>query len=161
MIRSRGEGPVEDVNFHGIRGAAATPEVLATIAEAKAVVIGPSNPAISIGPILATPGVRDALKQKPVVAVSPLVKGSVVKGPTDVFMQWMGHPLTSAGIAACYDGVIAGLVADEPIDGPAHEPATDPAGIPIPTHVTDVLMQTPEDRSRLAEAALAFALTLA
>jgi LPPG:FO 2-phospho-L-lactate transferase len=149
MIRARGEGPVEDVDFHGIRNAPATPEAIDAIARARAVVIGPSNPAISIGPILETPGLRDALNEKPVVAVSPLVKGTVVKGPTDAFMRWMGRPLTSAGIAACYEGVIAGLVADDP----------DACGLPV--QVTDVLMQTPEDRRRVAEAALAFALTLA
>jgi LPPG:FO 2-phospho-L-lactate transferase len=80
--------------------------------------------------------------------VSPLVAGQVVKGPTDAFMQWMGHPLTSAGIAACYDQIIHGLIADD----------ADAGGIPV--HQTDVLMQTPEDRRRVAEAALSFALTL-
>jgi LPPG:FO 2-phospho-L-lactate transferase len=149
MIRARGEGPVEDVDFHGIRAAPATSEALTAIEGAHVVVIGPSNPAISINPILETPGIRDALKRKPVVAVSPLVRGTVVKGPTDAFMQWLGRPLTSAGIAACYEGVIAGLVADDP----------DAGGLPV--DVTDVLMHTPDDRARVAEAALAFAVTLA
>jgi LPPG:FO 2-phospho-L-lactate transferase len=148
MIRGRGEGPVHDVNFNGIRAAPATPEVLAAIDEAGAIVIGPSNPMISIGPILATPGIAEALKAKPVVAVSPLVHGQVVKGPTDVFMQWLGRPLTSAGIASCYEGVIGGLVAD------------DPGAKTIPVHTTDVLMRTAEDRRRLADTALTFALTL-
>jgi LPPG:FO 2-phospho-L-lactate transferase len=62
MIRGRGEGPVHDVNFNGIRAAPATPEVLAAIAQASAIVIGPSNPVISIGPILATSGIANALK---------------------------------------------------------------------------------------------------
>ncbi len=138
MIKARGEGPVDDVDFHGIRAAPATPEVLAAIDRAQAVVIGPSNPAISIAPILQTPGIEEALKRKPVVAVSPLVQGQVVKGPTDAFMQWMGRPLSSAGIAACYEGLIGGLVADDP----------DADGIPV--QQVDVLMQTPEDRRRVA-----------
>ncbi len=149
MIRARGEGPVEDVDFHGIRGAPATPEALAALDQAEAVVIGPSNPVISIGPILDTPGIQEALKRKTVVAVSPLVQGQVVKGPTDAFMHWMGRPLTSAGIASCYEGLIGGLVADDP----------DAGGIPVLQ--TDVLMQTAEDRRRVAEEALSFALGLA
>jgi LPPG:FO 2-phospho-L-lactate transferase len=148
MIKGQGRGPVEDVEFHGIRNAPATPEVLAAIEQAEAVVIGPSNPAISIAPILETPGIKQALHRKPVVAVSPLVKGAVVKGPTDEFMRWMGRPLNSAGIAAWYEGVINGLVADDP----------DAGGVPV--HHVDVLMQTAEDRRRLAETALTFALTL-
>jgi LPPG:FO 2-phospho-L-lactate transferase len=148
MIKARGEGPVTDVAFHGVRNAPATPEVLAAIDQAEAVVIGPSNPAISIAPILETPGIREALSRKRVVAVSPLVNHQVVKGPTDAFMRWMNRPLSSAGIAAWYDGVIKGLVADD----------ADAGGIPV--HRTDVLMQTSEDRRRLADEALSFALTL-
>src|SRR5438270_281717 len=78
-----------------------TPEVLDAIATARAVIVGPSNPVISIGPILAVDGLRAALADSPapVVAVSPLVRGAVVKGPTEPFMVWAGHPLTSTGIA--------------------------------------------------------------
>jgi LPPG:FO 2-phospho-L-lactate transferase len=149
MIRARGEGPVYGLDFRGIRAAPATPEVLAAIDDARAVVIGPSNPVISIGPILDTPGIREALAAKPVVAVSPLVAGQVVKGPTDVFMQWAGKPLTSAGVASFYEGVIDGLVADDRVaDG-------------LPVLETDVLMQTADDRRRLADDALRFALALA
>jgi LPPG:FO 2-phospho-L-lactate transferase len=148
MIKAEGKGPVDDVDFHGIRSAAATPEVRRAIDQADAIVIGPSNPAISIQPILDTPGIRTALAPKPVVAVSPLVAGQVVKGPTDAFMQWMGHPLTSAGIAACYAGVIDGLVADD----------ANAKGLPV--HETDVLMQTPDTRRRVARAAVEFAMTL-
>jgi LPPG:FO 2-phospho-L-lactate transferase len=148
MIKARGQGPVTDVEFHGIRNAPATPEVLAAIDQARAVVIGPSNPAISIAPILETPGIKEALSRKPVVAVSPLVKGQVVKGPTDAFMRWMGRPLNSAGVAEWYEGVITGLVADDADAGA------------VPVHQTDVLMQTADDRRRVAEAALSFALTL-
>jgi LPPG:FO 2-phospho-L-lactate transferase len=148
MIKARGEGPIDDVDFHGIRSAASTPEVLRAIDQAQAIIIGPSNPVVSIQPILETPGISEAIEQKPVVAVSPLVAGHVVKGPTDAFMQWMGRPLTSAGIASCYERVIDGLVADDPQAG----------GIPV--HEIDVLMQAPEDRRRVAEEALWFALTL-
>jgi LPPG:FO 2-phospho-L-lactate transferase len=150
MIRERGAGPVEDVAFRGVESAAPTPEVLRALAAARAVVVGPSNPVISIGPILAVPGMRDALRAcpAPVVAVSPIVAGEVLKGPTDVFMAWAGHVLGSDGIAACYDDLLDGLVADERTDA-------------LPTLETDVAMPDAAGRRRVAQQALDFALALA
>ena len=115
LIRRRGEGPVQDVDFRHAAAAAPSPEVLDAIHRARAIVIGPSNPVISIGPILALPGLTDALAAAaaPVVAVSPLVKGAVLKGPTESFLRWAGHAVSSAGIAETYHGLIDGLVADE------------------------------------------------
>ncbi len=146
MIRLRAEDPVDDVDFHGARAARATPEVLEAIATAEAIVIGPSNPVISIGPILAVPGLREAIASAsaPVVAVSPLVGGEVVKGPTAAFMRWAGWPLSSEGIAEAYAGIADGLLADEAT------PAT-------PVLKTDVLMDSPDARRRLAAEALGFA----
>jgi LPPG:FO 2-phospho-L-lactate transferase len=146
MIVGRGAGPVEDVELRGVRAAAPPPEALDAIAAARAIVIGPSNPVISIGPILAVPGMREALAASPgaVVAVSPLVGGAVLKGPTEPFLDWAGHSLDSAGIAAHYAGVIDGLVADEPCTA-------------VPVRETDVLMADAAGRRRVAEAALAFA----
>jgi LPPG:FO 2-phospho-L-lactate transferase len=143
MIRERAAGPVEDVAFRGIEAARPTPEVLAALERADVVVIGPSNPVISIGPILAVPGLREAIAA-PVVAVSPLVRGQVLKGPTDQFLAWAGHPLTAEGIAAHYAGVIDRLVADERADS-------------VPTLVTDVEMRDAAGRARLAAETLAFA----
>jgi LPPG:FO 2-phospho-L-lactate transferase len=147
MIRRRGEAPVEGVEFRGAAGP--TPEVLEAIATADAIVIGPSNPVISIGPILAVPGVRDALlaARAPVVAVSPLVRGQVLKGPTEAFMRFAGHSLDADGIVAAYDGLIDGLVADERASG-------------LPTLETDVDLGTPDDRRRVARETLAFAAAL-
>ena len=149
LIEGRGEGPVDGVDFRGANAAAPTPEVLAAIADARAVVIGPSNPVISIGPILAVDGLRTALQRTaaPVVAVSPLVGGAVVKGPTEPFMQWRGEPLTSSGIANLYEGLIDGLVADERSEH-------------VPLLETDVLMDTPAARARVAAETLRFALAL-
>jgi LPPG:FO 2-phospho-L-lactate transferase len=145
MIRERAAGPVLDVRLDGIEHARVTPEVAAVIAEARAVIIGPSNPVISIGPILAVLG--GVLRDQPVVAVSPLVHGAVLKGPTDAFLAWAGHPLTSDGIATHYEGVIAGLVADE-------------RAASIPTLMTDVEMADAAARRRVAEESLAFAAAL-
>jgi LPPG:FO 2-phospho-L-lactate transferase len=144
MIRERAKGPVTGVEFRGAETARMTPEIAHALATARAVVIGPSNPVISIGPILAVPGMREALQGKRVVAVSPLVHGQVLKGPTDAFMEWAGHPLSSDGIAAHYAGVIDGLIADDP-------------ATTVPTHVADVEMSDPEARRRVAETVLAFA----
>ena len=143
MIRERAAGPVEGVNFVGAGVAAPAPEALEAIATADAIVIGPSNPVISIGPILAVSGMREALAAAPapVVAVSPLVRGAVLKGPTDAFMAWAGRPLSSDGIAAHYAGVIDGLVADEPTAA-------------VPTLVTDVHMPDAAARRRVAADAL-------
>jgi LPPG:FO 2-phospho-L-lactate transferase len=146
MIRGRGQGPIEDVDLRGVRAATPSAEVLEALAGARAIIIGPSNPIVSIGPILAVPGLSDALTASPapVVAVSPFVQGAVVKGPTREFMDGARLPADAAGIATVYDGVIDGLVADERTDG-------------VPVLETDVLMADGEGRRRLAEEALGFA----
>ncbi len=158
MIRAGGEGPVEDVELRGAAAASPTGEALTAIASAQAIIIGPSNPVISIAPILALPGFRQALRDTsaPVVAVSPLVRGAVVKGPTEPFLRWAGRPMSSSGIAAFYAGVIDGLVADEPTDGLVADEPTDALAV----HLADVLMDGPEGRRRLAAETLRFALSL-
>jgi LPPG:FO 2-phospho-L-lactate transferase len=149
MIRGGGKGPVEDVDFRGAKNARPTPEIEDALATAEAIVIGPSNPVISIDPILAVHGMRAALRDAPApkIAVSPLVAGRVVKGPTEAFMAWTGQPLSSDGIAAHYEDVIDGLIAD------SHAQR-------VPVLETDVLMDTPEARRRVAEDTLRFALAL-
>jgi LPPG:FO 2-phospho-L-lactate transferase len=153
MIKAGGaraaSDPVQDVDYRGAHAAQPTPEVLDALATARAIVIGPSNPVISIAPILTVRGLRRAIAdtQAPVVAISPLVAGEVVKGPTQAFMEFTGLPLSTDGIAAYYDGLIDGLVADEGTDR-------------IPVLEIDVLMATPDDRRRVAEQALRFALAL-
>jgi LPPG:FO 2-phospho-L-lactate transferase len=148
LIKHRGD-EVGDVDFRGARAASPTPEVLEAIRTAQAIIIGPSNPVISIGPILALQGMRAAIASSPapVIAVSPIVDGQIVKGPTDAFMRWSGRPATATGIAQAYDDVIDGLVADEPTT------LTN-------TLQTNVLMDTPQTRSELARRTLTFALSL-
>ncbi len=149
MIRSGGEGPVQDVDFRGANNAQPTPEIRDALAAADAIVIGPSNPIISIAPILAVPGIREALtdSKAPVVAVSPFVGGRVIKGPTEAFMEWAGRPLTSDGLAAHYEDLIDGVVADH-------------RATALPTLETDVLMDSENARRRVAEDTLRFALAL-
>ena len=146
MIVERAEGPIERVELRGLERARPSDAVLQAIGEADAIVIGPSNPVISIGPILALPGMREAVRgaPAPVVAVSPFVGGRAIKGPTDAFCEWAGIERSAAGIARAYADVIDGVVADEPAGGP-------------PELVTDTLMDTQEARARLAREVLDFA----
>ncbi|HEV2060575.1 MAG TPA: 2-phospho-L-lactate transferase [Solirubrobacteraceae bacterium] len=150
MIRSGAAGPIQNMSVRGIDRAQPTPETLAAIASASAIVIGPSNPVISIGPILSVPMMRQALldSRAPIVAVSPIVGGAVLKGPTEAFLRWAGHDADHAGIAACYDGLIDGLVADGAVGG-------------LPVLQTDTLMSDAESRRRLASETLRFAEGLA
>jgi LPPG:FO 2-phospho-L-lactate transferase len=149
MIRERGAGPVDGVEYRGVEAAAPPAAALEAIAAARAIVVGPSNPVISIRPILAVPGLAGALRASaaPVVGVSPVVGGTIVKGPTEPFMTWLGLPLSATGVAAAYDGLLDGIVADEPVDG-------------LPHVVADTLMIDAASRRRVAEAALGLAESL-
>jgi LPPG:FO 2-phospho-L-lactate transferase len=150
MIRERARGPVLDLEFRGSPGAAPSERALAAIASARAVVIGPSNPLVSIGPILAVPGLREALAatRAPIVAVSPIVGGEVLKGPTAAFMAFAGLECSAQGVADCYGELLDGIACDE---GVARLPTLD-----LDTHMDDAA-----GRRRVAEQTLAFAESLA
>jgi LPPG:FO 2-phospho-L-lactate transferase len=154
LVAEHAEAPVEGVEVEGIADATPTPEVLSAIAEAEAIVIGPSNPVISIGPILSIGRLREAIAAAtaPVVAVSPYVAGQVVKGPTDLFMRAVGRPSTAAGVASLYEGLIDGMVSD------TEDPDPPPENLQVLRCPT--LMQGPEGRRALAERTLEFASTL-
>jgi len=128
------------------------PVALRDVRGVEAVVICPSNPFISIAPILAVPGMREWLKglDAPVVAVSPLIGGRAVKGPTAKMFAELGLDGSNAGLVAHYDGLLDGLVIDE-------RDAADAAGLTIAAAVTATLMQSAEDRRRVAEIALRLA----
>jgi LPPG:FO 2-phospho-L-lactate transferase len=153
MIRDRAAGPVREVAFGepDAAPAAPTPEVLAALAQARAVIVGPSNPAISIWPILHVLGDALATAQAPVVCVSPVVGGEIVKGPTAAFLAAYGQPISAAGVAAFYEkvhsGLIDGIVADEAVDS-------------LPALEIDTAMPDASARARVAERTLAFALSL-
>jgi LPPG:FO 2-phospho-L-lactate transferase len=154
LIVDRAQPAVEGIELDGIAEAEPTPEVLAAISEAEAIVIGPSNPVISIGPILAVTALREALAaaEAPVLAVSPYVAGDVIKGPTDAFMSAIGRPSTAVGVASLYEGLIEGMVCDEA------DPELPPEGLEILSCPT--LMEGPEGRRRLAKRTLDFAANL-
>jgi LPPG:FO 2-phospho-L-lactate transferase len=150
MILDRAQGPIEGVRLEGIERARPSPEVLVALAAAEAILIGPSNPVISIGPILSLPGLRDALATAaaPVVAVSPFVGGKVVKGPTEAFVRYAGLPTRAEAVVEAYGEVLDGVVADEAVDR-------------VPHLVTDTLMEDAASRERVAEGTLEFAEALA
>ena len=149
MILNGAQGPVEDVDLASVSSAGPTPDVLEAIALAEAVVVGPSNPVISIGPILALPGMHDALvrTRAPVVAVSPFVEGRVLKGPTAAFCEHAGIERSAQGIAGAYAEVIDGVVADEPVDG-------------LPSLEIETLMNDVPSMRRVAEKTVDFAASL-
>ena len=151
MVLERAEGPIESIELRGLHRAAPSDAVLQAIAAADAIVIGPSNPVISIGPILALPGMREGLctAPAPVLAVSPFIAGRSVKGPTEAFCEQAGIEPSAAGVARAYADVLDGIVTDEPLDGGT-------GGLP-PALATDTFMDSAEDRTRLAREVLDFA----
>jgi LPPG:FO 2-phospho-L-lactate transferase len=155
MVLERAEPPITEVVFEGVDVAAPSPEVADALATTDAIVIGPSNPVVSIGPILAVPGMREAITSSPapVVAVSPFVAGRVIKGPTETCMRALGQPPTAEGVAALYDGVIDALVVDA---GDPDPPPDRIRSLAIPT-----LMDGPKTRCELAERTLELASSLA
>jgi LPPG:FO 2-phospho-L-lactate transferase len=119
LIVHRGAAPIETIEFEGAADAAASPAALAALSEARAIIIGPSNPIISIGPILAIDSIRAAIANSPapVVAVSPIVGGEVLKGPTAACLAWAGVSADAAGVARHYAPLLDAIVADEPVEG--------------------------------------------
>jgi LPPG:FO 2-phospho-L-lactate transferase len=155
LVVDRAEPEVEAVELRGISSARPTAEVTEAIADAELIVIGPSNPVISIGPILAVPGIREAIMTAtaPVVAVSPYVAGKIVKGPTEKFMRALGRPSTAAGVASLYDGLLDGMVVDQ------DDPDPPPEG--IETLAAQLLMDVAKARKRVARVVLGFGASLA
>jgi LPPG:FO 2-phospho-L-lactate transferase len=154
LVLDRAEPSIEAVEFEGSVRATPTPEVREALADAEVIVIGPSNPVISIGPILAVPGIREAIAASaaPVVAVSPFVAGRAIKGPTEAFMNAVGRAPSAAGTAATYGELLDGIVVDSSDPDP---PPPHPTSVAIPT-----LMDDAAARRRVAEHTLEFAASL-
>jgi LPPG:FO 2-phospho-L-lactate transferase len=177
MIRDRCQGTIEAVAFRGGEDADLpphewmgapgvpreeeldhanprpdpSPEALAALRGARAVIVGPSNPVISIWPILWVAGRALEAMAAPVICVSPVVGGEIVKGPTAAFLSAYGQPVSAPGVAAFYEtvqpGLLDGIVADEPVPG-------------LSTLQIDTLMHEGSARARVAAQTLAFALSL-
>jgi LPPG:FO 2-phospho-L-lactate transferase len=149
------QDPVQSVRFAGIERAEPAPGVLAAIKTADAVLLAPSNPVTSIGPILAVPGIRDALRETPakIVAVSPIVGDAPVAGPAGVLMQSQGLPVSIAGVAEAYHDFLDVLVVDHR-DSAAAE-SLRRRGFHV--QCANTIMRTLEDKASLAQAVLAAA----
>jgi LPPG:FO 2-phospho-L-lactate transferase len=147
FVRRGHRDEVLGVRFAGADVARAAPGVLEALAEADLIVIAPSNPYVSIGPILAVPEIRDAVADRRVasVAVSPLIGGKAVRGPADRMLARLAGGTGPAQVADCYKGLIDALVYDE---------ADGEVDLPVQSIVTSTLMSDPDARRRLAEAAL-------
>jgi LPPG:FO 2-phospho-L-lactate transferase len=154
FVRRRAAPVVRKIVYAGAERAQVNPDFLAALAQndLDAVVICPSNPFLSIDPILSVPGVRDALRacRAPVVAVSPIIGGKAVKGPTAKIMAELGLPVDAAAVARHYEDFLDVLITD---DGDAREVE----GIGIQVTSSNTLMLTIEDREALARAVLAAA----
>ena len=153
MVRLRTEVPVQAIHFAGVETARPAPGVLEAIADARIVIVAPSNPFVSIGPILAVPGIREALEATNAtrVAVSPIIAGEVVKGPAARMLASLGHEVSALGVARLYRPFIDVFVLDEA--DAALAPQVEALG--LRAVVTQTLMSTPERKLALAHAVVA------
>jgi LPPG:FO 2-phospho-L-lactate transferase len=154
FVRRGQKDEVLGVELRGIEDARPTEDVLAAISGADAIVFCPSNPVVSIGPILAVPGIREALasSSSPKVAVSPIVGGRALKGPADRMLASLGHEVSATGVARMYAGLVDGMVVDR-ID---EDERAGIEAIGMRALVTESVMRNAEDRTRLALETLEF-----
>lgn len=153
FVHRRQAPEVRDVTFDGADSARPTPAVLAAIRDAQLVVIGPSNPIVSIGPILAVGGIRDAVAASVCVAVSPIVGGRALKGPADRMLASLGHEPTALGVARLY----AGLVDEFVLDQADASLGPDVVRLGMRARVLPTVMRSDEGRRALASALVAHA----
>ena len=151
FVRDRCEPAVTGFEFAGAEDAVPSPELATHLDGCDGIIICPSNPFVSVDPILAVPGLKEALKASgaPLVAVSPIVGGVAIKGPTAKMMGELGVPATADQVAEHYAGFIDGFILDQ------QDAALD-GTLAMPTRVAQSLMVTLEDRERLAAEALDF-----
>ncbi|MGE3541600.1 MAG: 2-phospho-L-lactate transferase [Candidatus Tectimicrobiota bacterium] len=155
LVQRGGQEEVLEVCYHGIEQARPAPGVCEALAQAQAILICPSNPIISIGTILAVPGLRQALQASPapVVAVSPIIQGATLKGPADKMLRGLGFEVSAYGVAQYYGDLLDGLVIDT-LDV-ALQPRLADLGLRV--LVTNTIMHTLADKQQLAQATLALA----
>lgn len=153
FVARRCEPAVRGFRFEGVTSASPAPGVLAAIEAADFIVFCPSNPWVSLDPILAVPGVQERLQDKVVVAVSPIIGGKAVKGPAARMFAQLGTQPGPAAVAEHYQGLLSGILIDEVDQTEAQ--AIEAIGIRV--MVTDILMRSLEDRERLARQTLQFA----
>jgi LPPG:FO 2-phospho-L-lactate transferase len=149
FVKRRFRDPVSFVRFADVESAKPAPGIIDAILSANAILLAPSNPVTSIGPILAVPGIREALQKTPapIVAVSPIVGEAAVSGPAGALMAAQGLPVSAQGVAQAYADFLDVLIVD-PRDAQLPHPAN------VQFHATNIIMKSEEDRTELAQAAL-------
>lgn len=151
LVHRRGRGRVHAIRYAGTRRARPAPGVLTALRRADAIVLPPSNPFVSIGPILAVPGVRAALRRHPrVAAVTPLVRGLPIKGPLDRMLRGLGHEVSAVGVARLYRDIVDVFVLDER----DADLAPRIADLGMRAVVADTIMRTPARSQALARVVL-------
>jgi LPPG:FO 2-phospho-L-lactate transferase len=155
LVQRGGQEDVLDVIYHDIARARPASEVLEALHQAEAIVICPSNPIISIGPILAVPGLRQAIKASaaPVVAVSPIIQGATLKGPADKMLRGLGFEVSAVGVAQYYGDLLTAFVIDA-LDT-ALAPRISRLGLRV--EVTNTIMRSLVDKQALARTTLTLA----
>ena len=148
FVRRRQRDEVLGVELRGIEAARVPAEVSEAVGGAEAIVLCPSNPVVSIGPILAVPGMRELLAGSPAtkVAVSPIVGGRALKGPADKMLRTLGHEVSATGVARMYGGLVDGFV----LDLADEEEAPEISSLGMRVLSTDAVMRDEPDRERLA-----------
>ncbi len=152
FVHRRCEPAVHGFEFRGADNSAPTPGVLEALEAAEVVVICPSNPWVSIGPILAIPGMREAVERRPTVAISPIIGGAAVRGPAAKMYTEMGMKPSAAAVASHYQGLVRGMVIDR-VDSELRDQIE---SYMMWVLVTSTLMRNPHDRRRLAGDVLNF-----
>ncbi len=155
LIQRGGQEEVLDIIYDGVEQATAAPGVTEALAHAEAVLICPSNPIISVGTILAVPGIREAVQQSPapVVAISPIIQGATLKGPADKMLRGLGFDVSAYGTAQYYDGLLDGYLIDT-LDADL-QPQIEQLGMRV--EVTNTIMKTLDTKIALAQSALTLA----
>lgn len=155
FVRRRQKDEVLGVKLRGIEEAVVPTMVLEAISAAEVIVLCPSNPVVSIGPVLAVPGIKDALAASgaPKVAVSPIIGGRAIKGPADRMMASLGHEVSAGGVARMYAELVGGFVIDHQDEAEREE--IEALGMSV--LVTEAVMRDAPDRERLARELLDFA----
>jgi LPPG:FO 2-phospho-L-lactate transferase len=150
FVRRGQQDAVRAVRFDGIEAARPSPAAIAALEAAELVVIGPSNPIVSIGPILAVPGMREALLASPGrrLGVSGIVGGKALRGPADQMLASLGHEVSAVGVARLYEGLVERFVIDE-VDAKL-APGIEALGMTV--RVLPTVMASDEDRARLGAA---------
>jgi len=148
FVRRRCEPKVRELRFDNIESSRPAPGVEQAILDADAVIVCPSNPFISIGPILAVPGLRETLRQTKanVIAITPIIAGRAIKGPTASMLGDLGHEVSARGVASLYKDFVNVFVLDEVDKDMGSE--IESLGVKVAT--TDTVMETIEDKRRLA-----------